>query len=118
MCPDDQYSVRIHLYIQMISVERVLQYTRLPIEADLESRPGQKPPDTWPSRGSLEAKGLSLRYSPSLPTVLKDLHFHIREGEKVRGGGGAETIAILQLSVRSHSTVGPWIYFSPNRVIT
>ena len=68
----------------MISVERVLQYTRLPIEADLESKPDHKPPDTWPSSGSLQAKGVSLKYSPSAPFVLKKINFEIHGGEKVR----------------------------------
>ncbi|GFS27775.1 multidrug resistance-associated protein 4 [Elysia marginata] len=80
-----QFLIRqtVELENQMISVERVLQYTRLPIEADLESKPGQKPPDTWPSSGSLQAKEVSLRYSPSAPSVLKDINFHIQGGEKV-----------------------------------
>ncbi|GFS27777.1 multidrug resistance-associated protein 4 [Elysia marginata] len=81
---------------QMISVERVLQYTRLPIEADLESKPGQKPPDTWPSSGSLQAKGVSLRYSPSAPFVLKDINFQIQGGEKIgivgRTGAGKSSL--------------------------
>ncbi|GFS16331.1 multidrug resistance-associated protein 4 [Elysia marginata] len=93
-----QWSVRqsIEVENQMIAVERVLQYTRLPIEADLESKPGQKPPDTWPSSGSLQAKGVSLRYSPSAPFVLKDINFDIHGGEKIgivgRTGAGKSSL--------------------------
>ncbi|GFS16310.1 multidrug resistance-associated protein 4 [Elysia marginata] len=93
-----QITVRqsVELENQMISVERVLQYTRLPIEADLESKPGQKPPDTWPSSGSLQAKGVSLRYSPSAPFVLKDINFDIHGGEKIgivgRTGAGKSSL--------------------------
>ena len=84
------YSQPISLYheilfqIQMISVERVLQYTHLPIEANLESKPDHKPPDTWPSSGSLQARDVSLKYSPSAPFVLKNINFDINGSEKVR----------------------------------
>ena len=61
-----------------------MQYIRLPIEVDLDSNPGEKAPDTWPSSGSLQARGVSLQYSPCQPAVLKDLHFNIQGGEKVR----------------------------------
>ncbi|GFS16349.1 multidrug resistance-associated protein 4-like [Elysia marginata] len=93
-----QWTVRqsVELENQMISVERVLQYARLPIEADLESSPGHKPPDTWPSSGSLKAKGVSLRYSPSAPFVLKDINFDIHGGEKIgivgRTGAGKSSL--------------------------
>ncbi|GFS16304.1 multidrug resistance-associated protein 4 [Elysia marginata] len=93
-----QWAVRqtVELENQMISVERVLQYTRLPIEADLESKHDQKPPDTWPSSGSLQAKGVSLRYSPSAPFVLKDINFDIHGGEKIgivgRTGAGKSSL--------------------------
>ncbi|KAK3751067.1 hypothetical protein RRG08_044643 [Elysia crispata] len=93
-----QHAVRqsVELENQMIAVERVLQYTRLPIEADLESKPDDKPPDTWPSSGSLQAKGVSLKYSPSAPLVLKDINFNIHAGEKIgivgRTGAGKSSL--------------------------
>ncbi|KAK3762198.1 hypothetical protein RRG08_057436 [Elysia crispata] len=93
-----QWTVRqsVELENQMVSVERVLQYTRLPVEADLESKPGQKPPDTWPACGSLRARDVSLKYSPSGPCVLRDINFDIRGGEKVgivgRTGAGKSSL--------------------------
>ncbi|KAK3795776.1 hypothetical protein RRG08_031857 [Elysia crispata] len=93
-----QFLIRqsVELENQMISVERVLQYTRLPIEADLESKPDHKPPDTWPSSASLQARRVSLQYSTSGPFALKDLHFDIRGGEKIgivgRTGAGKSSL--------------------------
>ncbi|KAK3795778.1 hypothetical protein RRG08_031859 [Elysia crispata] len=93
-----QWAVRqsVELENQMISVERVLQYTRLPKEADLESKPDHKPPDTWPSSGSLQAKSVSLKYSPSAPFVLRDVSFDIHGGEKIgivgRTGAGKSSL--------------------------
>ncbi|RUS69049.1 hypothetical protein EGW08_023192, partial [Elysia chlorotica] len=93
-----QWAVRqsVELENQMISVERVLQYTRLPIEADLESKTEHKPSDTWPSCGSLQAKGVSLQYSNSAPFVLRDISFDIKGGEKIgivgRTGAGKSSL--------------------------
>ena len=67
----------------MISVERVLEYTRLPMEADLESKEDKKPKPTWPHIGGIKAHNVCLRYAPTSPLVLKDLTFIINGKEKV-----------------------------------
>ncbi|XP_005099201.2 multidrug resistance-associated protein 4 [Aplysia californica] len=81
---------------QMISVERVLEYTRLPVEAALESAPDKKPPPTWPSSGAITGTDVNLRYSPDGPLVLKDFSFHINGMEKVgivgRTGAGKSSL--------------------------
>ena len=71
--------------LQMISVERVLEYSQLPSEAALESQQGAHPPDDWPRTGSIQADGLCLRYSHNAPIVLKNLSFSIKDKEKVGG---------------------------------
>ena len=38
----------------MVSVERVLNYCKVPQEARLDSDPANKPPDDWPSKGNIE----------------------------------------------------------------
>ena len=38
----------------------------------------------WPSQGSIEIDGLSVRYRPELPDILDNIQLHIRPGEKVR----------------------------------
>ncbi|XP_041973788.1 ATP-binding cassette sub-family C member 4-like [Aricia agestis] len=88
---------------QMTSVERVLEYTNLPAEENLETGP-TKPPKTWPSDGYLEFKKVDLRYGPEDPPVLKDLNFSIKSGWKVgivgRTGAGKSSLisALFRLS--------------------
>lgn len=75
----------------MNAVERVLHYTDLPPEADLETP--NDPDQSWPSNGAITFKNVDLAYRPGLPLVLKDVNFEIRPQEKVgivgRTGAGA-----------------------------
>ena len=68
---------------QMISVERVLEYSHLQSEAALESEEKRRPPDDWPDCGTIQADNVCLQYFPAAPVVLKNLTFRIREKEKV-----------------------------------
>lgn len=68
----------------MISVERVLQYTKLEKEGPFESLPGNKPPTEWPSAGKINFSNVFLRYAHGDPPVLKNLNFEIMSGEKVQ----------------------------------
>lgn len=54
---------------QMTSVERVLQYTNLPKEGPFTSE--KPPPPTWPSKGALVFKDVSMKYAADKPPVLK-----------------------------------------------
>jgi len=69
--------------LQMISVERVLDYSRLPSEAPLESSDDRRPPPAWPHHGQIAADGASLKYDPQAPTVLKNISFTVQAQEKV-----------------------------------
>lgn len=40
----------------MVSAERVLGYCKVPQEASLESEPGCKPEDDWPTKGNIEVR--------------------------------------------------------------
>ncbi|XP_050432547.1 probable multidrug resistance-associated protein lethal(2)03659 isoform X2 [Adelges cooleyi] len=90
---------------QMTSVERVLEYTNTPKEADLESTPDKKPPKDWPNRGQVTFKELYLRYGPDTPDVLKDLNVNIKPMEKVgivgRTGAGKTSLisALFRLAI-------------------
>uniref|UniRef100_A0A1E1XAH8 Putative abc transporter n=1 Tax=Amblyomma aureolatum TaxID=187763 RepID=A0A1E1XAH8_9ACAR len=81
---------------QMTSVERVLEYSNIEPEADLESAPEKKPPPTWPEHGAITLDGMSLSYAKGEPPVLKDLHCHIKAMEKIgvvgRTGAGKSSI--------------------------
>ena len=84
---------------QMVSVERVMTYTQL------EPEPGYTrnihPPHDWPQLGSIQLKNVSLRYYPGAPTVLNNLNFTIKAGEKVgivgRTGAGKSSLAAALL---------------------
>ncbi len=71
------------LHWQMVSVERVLGYSRLPQESPLESALGKAPPGDWPSRGEIRFENLSLKYADEGPLILKSINCHIAAGEKV-----------------------------------
>ncbi len=68
----------------MVSVERVIEYSKMQSEASLEtSPPHNKPPPEWPDKGGIELDNVSLRYSDDLPVVLNSLSFSVRPSEKV-----------------------------------
>lgn len=85
---------------QMTSVERVLQYTELEQECVIE----KKPPTTWPAKGEVQFKDMSLRYDPQGAPVLKHLNITIQPGWKVgvvgRTGAGKSSLigALFRLS--------------------
>ncbi|XP_039745048.1 probable multidrug resistance-associated protein lethal(2)03659 isoform X2 [Pararge aegeria] len=86
---------------QMTSVERVLEYTKLPQEVTPDT-PDQKPPEDWPTDGAIQFEHLSLRYSPSGDHVLNDLQFNILPQEKIGivGRTGAGKSSIIQALFR------------------
>ncbi|XP_050545468.1 probable multidrug resistance-associated protein lethal(2)03659 [Daktulosphaira vitifoliae] len=81
---------------QMTSVERVLEYTNVPQEPDLQSTPDNQPPTNWPAKGQMTFKNLYLRYTPDGPYVLKDLNININPSEKIgivgRTGAGKSSL--------------------------
>ncbi|KPJ13568.1 ABC transporter C family member 12 [Papilio machaon] len=88
---------------QMTSVERVLEYSRLPAEDNMETGP-TKPSKDWPSKGRVKFENVCLRYDPDDPLVLKNLTFEIESGWKVgivgRTGAGKSSLisALFRLS--------------------
>ncbi|XP_049855335.1 ATP-binding cassette sub-family C member 4-like [Schistocerca gregaria] len=81
---------------QMTSVERVLEYTKIPHEAALESAPDKKPRAAWPQQGQIVFQNIYLKYSPTDPPVLKNLNFTIQAMHKVgivgRTGAGKSSL--------------------------
>ena len=66
----------------MVSVERVLAYTKLQPEAGYKR--DILPAKDWPKHGAVTLKNLFLVYYPNGPQVLKDLSCSIMASEKVR----------------------------------
>jgi ATP-binding cassette, subfamily C (CFTR/MRP), member 4 len=66
---------------QMTSVERIVEYSRLPSERPLKSSPEilKTLPQNWPARGSIGFKNVSMKYTQEGDYVLKDLKFEVRE---------------------------------------
>lgn len=79
---------------QLTSVDRVMQYTRLDSEFEEDIITSEDP--TWPDRGLLEFRSLSLRYSPLDPPVLQNLNIYIAANCKVgivgRTGAGKSSL--------------------------
>ncbi|XP_044494172.1 putative ABC transporter C family member 15 isoform X2 [Mangifera indica] len=80
---------------KMISVERILQYSKIRSEAPLvveECRPA----NNWPEVGSICFKNLQIRYAEHLPSVLKNISCTFPGGKKVgvvgRTGSGKSTL--------------------------
>ncbi|XP_046974021.1 uncharacterized protein LOC124540463 [Vanessa cardui] len=100
-----QMSARVtaDLLGHMTSVERVLEYSKLPAEENMEDGPTQPPPN-WPSDGQIQFENVSLKYGAEDPPVLKDLNFTINSGWKVgivgRTGAGKSSLmaALFRLS--------------------
>ncbi|CAG2115377.1 unnamed protein product, partial [Medioppia subpectinata] len=94
----------------MISVERVLEYTAIKPEAELESTPDRKPPKDWPQMGEIVFKDMSLQYNESPHKVLKDINVCLKGGEKVGvvGRTGAGKIFCRTLAMKAHDSCGAY----------
>ncbi|KAI3992671.1 hypothetical protein MKX01_007993 [Papaver californicum] len=80
---------------KMISVERILQYSKLTSEAPLVIEEC-RPPSNWPEFGKICFKNLEVRYAEHLPSILKNINCTIPGRKKVgvvgRTGSGKSTL--------------------------
>ncbi|XP_071120825.1 multidrug resistance-associated protein 1-like isoform X2 [Mytilus edulis] len=89
------------LETNIVSVERVKEYTEIPSEANLVTN--YRPSPDWPQNGVVEFKRYSTRYRDGLDLVLKGINTQINAGEKVgivgRTGAGKSslTLALFRL---------------------
>lgn len=79
---------------KMISVERIMQYSRIPSEAPLVVE--DLPPNSWPEDGTINIRCLEVRYAEHLPSVLRNISCTIPGRKKVgivgRTGSGKSTL--------------------------
>ncbi|XP_053212746.1 ATP-binding cassette sub-family C member 4-like [Panonychus citri] len=79
---------------QMTSVERVVEYTKLSLEAELESE--KPPPPEWPTKGLIKFNGVTLKYPTAPKPTLEDITIIIEPGEKIgvvgRTGAGKSSL--------------------------
>ncbi|KAJ3158315.1 hypothetical protein HDU86_003024 [Geranomyces michiganensis] len=93
------WTVRMHAEMEMSmnSVERILEYTAIEQEPAAIIDTNRPAPD-WPTKAKVEVRDLTIRYSPELPAVLKNLNFTIEGGHKVgvvgRTGAGKSTLSL------------------------
>ncbi|KMZ58299.1 Multidrug resistance protein ABC transporter family [Zostera marina] len=80
----------------MISVERILQYTKLESEGPLVVKGTTRPSENWPENGTVCFKNLEIRYAPHLPSVLKNISCVFPGKKKIgvvgRTGSGKSTL--------------------------
>ena len=85
---------------QVVAVERVEEYAKLPREGAGESRLA---PQGWPSRGEVEFRDVAMRYRPDLEPVLRHLSLHLRPAEKVgvvgRTGAGKSSLMLCLMRI-------------------
>lgn len=78
-----------------VSAERVNHYLE---EIPQEPEKGFEPPPSWPLKGKIEIKDLSLSYAPDLPDVLHDINLVVEPGQRVgivgATGSGKSTLAL------------------------
>ncbi|KAK3990185.1 hypothetical protein QBC44DRAFT_395116 [Cladorrhinum sp. PSN332] len=87
----------VEVETNIVSVERVLEYARLPGEAP-EIVHRNRPPVSWPSRGEVEFTNYSTRYREGLDLVLKNVNLDIKSHEKIgvvgRTGAGKSSLTL------------------------
>jgi ATP-binding cassette subfamily C (CFTR/MRP) protein 1 len=87
----------VEVETNIVSVERVLEYARLPSEAP-EIIPRSRPPVHWPARGEVRFNNYSARYREGLDLVLKNINLDIKSHEKIgvvgRTGAGKSSLTL------------------------
>jgi ABC-type multidrug transport system fused ATPase/permease subunit len=77
------------------SVERIVEYTEIPVERPPIVR-DRRPPSDWPRAGQIEIRDLCIRYRPGLPLALNHVSVFIHAGEKIgvvgRTGSGKSSL--------------------------
>ena len=93
------WSVRMasEMDANMVSVERIDEYTRLENEAARRTPLDDELEGNWPSQGTITFQNAQLRYRPGLPLVLKGLDISIPGGSKVGVVGRTGTCWTLVL---------------------
>ncbi|KHJ88233.1 ABC transporter, ATP-binding protein [Oesophagostomum dentatum] len=86
------------LETNIVSVERIREYSNTVTEANWESDADKRPPPEWPNEGKIQIENYSSRYRPGLDLVVKSLNATIGPHEKVgivgRTGAGKSSVTL------------------------
>jgi ABC-type bacteriocin/lantibiotic exporter with double-glycine peptidase domain len=66
-------------------LERIQDYVN--IEQEPKPSGNGVPPAYWPASGEIRVENLSAKYSLDGPTVLHNISFHVKAGERIGVGG-------------------------------
>lgn len=87
----------VEVETNIVSVERVLEYARLPSEAP-EIISQSRPSNSWPAHGAVAFNDFSTRYRENLDFVLKSINLAIKSKEKIgvvgRTGAGKSSLTL------------------------
>ena len=91
----------MQLGLMMTSVERMINYTKLPQEPDQRTELDNTLTN-WPTNGSIEFYNVHMKYRKELQNTLKGLTVNIKGGEKIGcvGRTGAGKSSIIQVVFR------------------
>ena len=83
---------------QLTSVERILEYCRLPEEGQRITK--FRPPQSWPEKGEIEFHDVKMRYRENLPLVLNEVNASISACDKIgicgrTGAGKSSLLSVL-----------------------
>ncbi|XP_041372528.1 multidrug resistance-associated protein 1-like [Gigantopelta aegis] len=85
------------LETNIVSVERVKEYSETPTEAEWEN-PFRRPPQDWPQKGDINFLNYQARYRPGLDLVIKGITYDVQGGQKIgivgRTGAGKSSMAV------------------------
>ncbi|PRT52473.1 Metal resistance protein YCF1 [Wickerhamiella sorbophila] len=97
----------VEVETNIVSVERMLEYTNLPSEAPVHIAETQ-PAESWPSEGAVQFKEYSCRYRPELPVILKNINLDIKPREKIgivgRTGAGKSSLTLALFRIIEATT--------------
>lgn len=97
----------VEVEANIVSVERVLEYSRLTPEAP-EIIEDYRPPTSWPAEGEVIFKDYSTRYRPELDLVLKNINLSVKPHEKIgivgRTGAGKSSLTLALFRIIEAST--------------
>ena len=100
----------VEVETNIVSVERVLEYARLPSEAP-EVISKNRPPISWPAYGQVRFDHYSTRYRQGLDLVLKNVNIDVKSREHIgvvgRTGAGKSslTLALFRIIEPAEGTI-------------